>query len=196
MSKQKKAQAAMEFLMTYGWAILVVLIAIGALSYFGVFSPGKWLPTAATIGSGFSIPAYKVNASSSGDGVNQLDQGNVYFQLRNGQGTTLTDVSINLTDTSTGKTCVFATMERFDCSGVGVPHASCTASDVNNKQMLDGATYSFSFNCSSLQQNAPAGTQFKAAIAVVYSKSGETVTHSSFGDFVGKVEDGTLPIAD
>jgi len=29
----KKAQAAMEFLMTYGWAILVVLIAIGALTY-------------------------------------------------------------------------------------------------------------------------------------------------------------------
>ena len=32
----KKAQAAMEFLMTYGWAILVVLVTIGALAYFGV----------------------------------------------------------------------------------------------------------------------------------------------------------------
>lgn len=37
--KQKKAQAAMEFLMTYGWAILVVLVAIGALAYFGVIDP-------------------------------------------------------------------------------------------------------------------------------------------------------------
>ncbi len=40
----KKGQAAMEFLMTYGWAILVVLAAIGALAYFGVLSPGKLLP--------------------------------------------------------------------------------------------------------------------------------------------------------
>ena len=32
----KKAQEAMEFLMTYGWAIIVVLVAIGALAYFGV----------------------------------------------------------------------------------------------------------------------------------------------------------------
>src|SRR4030042_256568 len=32
----KKSQAAMEFLMTYGWAILVVLVAISALAYFGV----------------------------------------------------------------------------------------------------------------------------------------------------------------
>ncbi|MBN2881092.1 hypothetical protein JXM83_03490 [Candidatus Woesearchaeota archaeon] len=39
----KKAQAAMEFLMTYGWAILVVLAAIGALAYFGVLSPDKML---------------------------------------------------------------------------------------------------------------------------------------------------------
>lgn len=32
----KKGQNAMEFLMTYGWAILVMLIAVGALAYFGV----------------------------------------------------------------------------------------------------------------------------------------------------------------
>jgi len=35
----KKSQSAMEYLMTYGWAILVVLIALGALFYLGVFSP-------------------------------------------------------------------------------------------------------------------------------------------------------------
>ncbi len=35
----KRSQSAMEYLMTYGWAILVVLIALGALFYLGVFSP-------------------------------------------------------------------------------------------------------------------------------------------------------------
>ena len=35
----KKAQAAMEFLMTYGWAILIVLIVLAALFYLGIFSP-------------------------------------------------------------------------------------------------------------------------------------------------------------
>jgi len=34
----KKAQAAMEFLMTYGWAILIVIVAIAALFFLGVFS--------------------------------------------------------------------------------------------------------------------------------------------------------------
>ena len=43
-----KGQAAMEFLMTYGWAILVVLIVIGALAYFGVLSPSTLLPEKCT----------------------------------------------------------------------------------------------------------------------------------------------------
>src|SRR3989344_379178 len=35
----KKGQVAMEFLMTYGWAILIILIAVAALWLLGVFSP-------------------------------------------------------------------------------------------------------------------------------------------------------------
>ena len=40
----KKAQAAMEFLMTYSWAILAVLIVVGALATFGVFEFGNLIP--------------------------------------------------------------------------------------------------------------------------------------------------------
>ena len=47
----KKSQAAMEFLMTYGWAILVVLAAIVALAYFGVMSPSRFLPESCTLPS-------------------------------------------------------------------------------------------------------------------------------------------------
>lgn len=42
MKSYKKAQAALEFLTTYGWAILVVLVMIGALAYFGVLNPSKF----------------------------------------------------------------------------------------------------------------------------------------------------------
>lgn len=40
--QSKKAQAALEFLTTYGWAFLVILVMIGALAYFGVLDPGKF----------------------------------------------------------------------------------------------------------------------------------------------------------
>jgi hypothetical protein len=35
----KHDQAFMEFLMTYGWATLLLISAIGILAYFGVFAP-------------------------------------------------------------------------------------------------------------------------------------------------------------
>ena len=34
-----RAQAALEFLTTYGWAILIVTVMIGALAYYGVINP-------------------------------------------------------------------------------------------------------------------------------------------------------------
>jgi hypothetical protein len=40
---QKKSQAAFEFLMTYGWAILIIISAIGALNYYGVFNGTDYL---------------------------------------------------------------------------------------------------------------------------------------------------------
>lgn len=57
----KKSQVALEFLMTYGWAILVVLVAIGALAYFGVLSPDKFLPNKCTLSSGIACLDHKAD---------------------------------------------------------------------------------------------------------------------------------------
>ena len=39
---KKKGQAALEFLTTYGWAFLIILVMIGALAYFGVLDPSNF----------------------------------------------------------------------------------------------------------------------------------------------------------
>ena len=44
----KKAQSAMEYLMTYGWAILIVIIVAAALFALGVFNPSTYTGRAAT----------------------------------------------------------------------------------------------------------------------------------------------------
>ncbi len=59
----KKAQAAMEFLMTYGWAILVVLVVIGALAYFGVLSPATLLPEKCTFPVSISCTDHTVTST-------------------------------------------------------------------------------------------------------------------------------------
>jgi len=42
--KEERQSVALEFMFTYGWVILVVLVMIGALAYFGVISPDRFLP--------------------------------------------------------------------------------------------------------------------------------------------------------
>lgn len=49
-----KSQAALEFLTTYGWAFLVILIMIGTLAYFGILSPGRLLPDRCNFGAEIS----------------------------------------------------------------------------------------------------------------------------------------------
>ena len=61
----RKAQAAMEFLMTYGWAILVVLAAIGALAYFGVLAPDKFLPEKCVMPPGIACLDSKITATQT-----------------------------------------------------------------------------------------------------------------------------------
>src|SRR3989344_6097263 len=61
--QQKKGQAAMEFLMTYGWAILAAIVAIGVLAYFGVFSPGKIAGSNAIVNNPFYAASWQVNTT-------------------------------------------------------------------------------------------------------------------------------------
>ena len=84
LNKHKKSQAAMEFLMTYGWAILVVLAAIAALAYFGVLSPEKFLPEKCILAPGLACVGHKVEPTK------------ITLVISNGLGKSITVSSIDV----------------------------------------------------------------------------------------------------
>jgi len=101
----KKGQAAMEFLMTYGWAILVVLAAIGALAYFGVLGPTKYLPEQCIGPAGMDCidkPAVST------------DDYSISFALRNNLGYTINITFVNATDGDCDANLVNVTAETGD----------------------------------------------------------------------------------
>ena len=59
----KRGQITMEALLLYGAAILVVLLAIAALVYFGVLDLGGMLPEKCSFGGKFICEEYKVSGS-------------------------------------------------------------------------------------------------------------------------------------
>jgi len=90
---KRRGQAAMEFLMTYGWAILAAIIAIGVLAYFGVFSPGQYIGSSAIVTAPFYANAWNVDATS------------VNIELQNNGGETLVIERIALTDLNGADSC-------------------------------------------------------------------------------------------
>ena len=89
----RKSQAALEFLMTYGWAILVVLVAIGALAYFGVLSPDRFLPSKCTLPAGIACTDFKVDAPNT-----------INVVLRNGMGFDATGINVRASGCTTAAT--------------------------------------------------------------------------------------------
>lgn len=86
----KKAQAGLEFLTTYAWAFVVILIIIGALAYFGVTNPSRILPDRCNIGSEFSCQNYILDDTNN----------KVFILLKNnlGEVVNITSFAINTQD--------------------------------------------------------------------------------------------------
>lgn len=71
-----KAQSYIEYLMTYGWAILIILIVGGVLAYYGIFSPESFLgPTAQGFQNVQVLNPWQINTN-----------GDMILNLRNLQG--------------------------------------------------------------------------------------------------------------
>jgi hypothetical protein len=93
----KKGQSAMEYLMTYGWAILIVIIVAAALYALGVFTPSSSETEArfATLGTS---PAHTLNSAS----------GLFTVKLPNQVGKTIVVSSVEIEPTTGGAGCTNA----------------------------------------------------------------------------------------
>ena len=93
--EQKKSQAAIEFLATYGWAFLIILIVIGALSYFGILSPSKLLPDRCNFGAEFGCVDYGIGSNG------------ILLKLRNGIGNSIYVDSVSASTEKSQLACTF-----------------------------------------------------------------------------------------
>ncbi len=160
----KKGQAAMEFLMTYGWAILVVLAAIAALAYFGVLSPSNLLPERtifkAPFGNTENAYIHKVGSNVRVD-----------IPFINNFGSSVT---LPLTASGTD-----------DCESVTVAGQFTNGTALTASTSIpNGASFILNFTCVS---SKVAGDKFKAGLTFDYSSS-SGITRKHSGQVDGRVE--------
>jgi len=138
----RKGQAAMEYLMTYGWAILIVIVVVAALYAMGVFRiGGTTVPCSPCFGSQFTLIDYGsgiLKIRSGARAIKQLDiwsdqtqvgSGNlagIYFSWTNSSTTVIsqgTDLSLgNSTHGFTTGTTYYLTLNYTDTDS-GLTHS-------------------------------------------------------------------------
>lgn len=75
--KKRKSQAGLEFVMTYGWALLVVMVAIVALASFGALNYDRYVANKCTIEPGIACQDFEVQSNVGGTGLVSLSLTNL-----------------------------------------------------------------------------------------------------------------------
>ena len=164
-SKNNKSQAGFEFLTTYGWAFLVILIMISTLAYFGILTPSNVLPSRCNIGAEFQCIDHQISATG----------GTFRLRLKNGVGGAVTVSSIALsTESTTTYTC---SLSQVDGVAATFPVTGWQAGDIND----------YLFTCSG--GGLAAGTKGKVLVTVNYytAASGASYTKQVKGDVFSSV---------
>ncbi|RLE43123.1 hypothetical protein DRJ48_01790 [Candidatus Woesearchaeota archaeon] len=164
--RMRKGQAAMEFLMTYGWAILVVLAAIGALAYFGVLSPARFLPERCTGPAGMDC-LEKASIDASADTVSWAIKNNL------GHGINITNILDNPDETGN---CDTITEKAITVDGT-----TTVLTGSNQVSLANGKEAILRVNCSGFDSG-----KFSGDFSVVYKSLDTGLQHKAAYSIRGK----------
>ena len=117
--------------MTYGWAILAAIVAIGVLSYFGVFSPGKITGNRIVVNNPFYAGASQVIVTTS----------DINMELVNNGGNSLQISSITVTGTGefSGVTCTNSAISTiFEPNTNNVVNIPCSTGTLSSGGLFVG----------------------------------------------------------
>ncbi|MDP4039651.1 MAG: hypothetical protein Q8P57_03670 [Candidatus Pacearchaeota archaeon] len=162
---ERKGQAAMEFLMTYGWAILAAIIAIGVLAYFGVFNPGRLAGPAGIISPPFNLDDFNiVDGGLGADVVNMIVTQNL-------------GSNVNLV---AGSEFVFTLPDSSTCSVTSDPAGIISATPAD---WTSGTQVTFTATCEI--DSWGTGDAVRGDITISYTKSGSSLTQVTQGNLRG-----------
>ncbi len=163
MRRNRNAQAALEFLTTYGWAFLVILIMIGSLAYFGILNPSKILPNRCSFGPEFECMDWQLSLTTT----------DVKIKLKNNVGEPIVISSFTVaSETTTALSCSAP-------GNIGAPNVWGSAG-------VSDFTLS---NCNIAAVGFQKGEKEKVLIKIKYYsvKSSSSYTHETNGEIFSSV---------
>ena len=163
LAKSKRSQSALEYMMTYGWAILIIVIVAVILYSMGIFNPSSSVTFTSSGFSPFTVSSslcnnlgYKIAviAGPIPNNANSLTISKVYLTSATGANTTT--ASYTLTNPVTLKSVQSAT--------ILIPNVACNAANVHYS-ISANIQYSYTVSTLGLQTVNTTGTVAGTSIA-------------------------------
>ena len=126
-----KGQSALEYMMTYGWAILIIVIVAVILYSMGIFNPRASVTASSSGFSPFAVSAavcnsggLKVAFSVGGlpNGATSVSLKELYLSSATGTSTgSTTTTDFSASTVSSGSSFTVTTPSTFNCTTSGIP---------------------------------------------------------------------------
>ncbi len=161
-----KAQSALEYLTTYGWAIIILGIVLAALFALGVFTPSGFVSTTCVFPGEFSCISaalYSINSTA----------------VLNVQQATISNINV---------TAIGCNNQATLTNMCGTANNWCGASNSNAITMTIGANYTFYVSCyqnGSLVSINP-GQIYRGYIELNYTSLSTNFPHTVSGTLIAK----------
>lgn len=141
----------MEYLMTYGWAILVIVIVLAALLYLGVFNVGERVPEQCNFKVGILCTSAKVVVDD------------ITLNLRNGLGNKIVICAITCDDTETADSLAAITV------------ADCGTTNLGDLDVGQTGNFASGAGCTDAAGAADTvGDRYRGKVFVQYYEQGDT----------------------
>jgi hypothetical protein len=156
----RKAQAALEFLTTYGWAFIVILVMIGALAYFGVLNPSKVTPNRCLAEAGLECKEYRMTE----------DTVSIILNNRKGTGMIISAVTAR-SDVGTPGPCLV--------NGAAFPATILSEGSIDIECVTAAAPFPFT---------SSVGNKVKVDFTIIYTIPGGTLDQTAEGSVYTQVQ--------
>ena len=168
----KRGQVAIEFLMTYGWAIVIIVIAVAALAYLGVFSSG----TTQSLCEGTApLNCREVKITDGGDGENDI----ISFSLK----------TVATTSSNNNNNLALVSITTGENSNI-----NCIDPEIGNDYIIglfeDGKNPGLNheiYTCTLTENLGIVGDNFRGTIRIKYDTD-KGLTHSQDISVQGQIE--------
>lgn len=157
-SGRAKGQEAIEFLMTYGWAVLAAVMVLGALTYLGVFNGNFSQPTTIALSPPFHASAANIQELSTGSGTGYR----IGLELYKGD----------------GKDYIIDSVRANSREG----QVLCSYEPVNGETVLASEVRTIYLDCPNLNSD-----NFDGEIIIAYTNYDSNLAQTSSGSLNGRV---------